>query len=198
MVLSNGGRGIEINNNNVGSGAPFYLKYNTAWGNNNAPTEEYCQGNGELDIVEAFNVQSTNNLAETNAATGCGGYPIYAMTVSESNGTTVSNDNYAYGVNGNNTFLYASGSFAYGSGNVLGTNPSFANATTPAAPSCSGSANVPGCMATVISNFTPTVSAAKAYGYQQPSSGNVSDPLFPQWLCTVNLPSGLVTKGCAQ
>jgi hypothetical protein len=54
---------------------------------------------------------------------------------------------------------------------------------------------VPGCMATMISNFTPTVTAAKAYGYQPPG-GNVYAPLFPQWLCNVTLPSGLVTKGC--
>jgi hypothetical protein len=51
-------------------------------------------------------------------------------------------------------------------------------------------------MATVIANYTPTVAAAKAYGYQQPSSTSVSDPLFPKWLCSVNLPAGLVTKGC--
>ena len=38
---------------------------------------------------------------------------------------------------------------------------------------------------------------ASAYGYQVPSTDTVSDPLFPQWLCNVNLPSGLVTMGCA-
>src|SRR6202043_725660 len=37
---------------------------------------------------------------------------------------------------------------------------------------------------------------AKAYGYQVPSTTSVSDPLFPQWLCNVNLPAGLVTMGC--
>jgi hypothetical protein len=51
-------------------------------------------------------------------------------------------------------------------------------------------------MATVIANFTPTNAAAVRYGYQTPSSTQVSDPLFPKWLCNVNLPSGLVTLGC--
>jgi hypothetical protein len=51
-------------------------------------------------------------------------------------------------------------------------------------------------MATVIANFTPTAAAAKAYGYQTPSTSSTSDPLFPQWLCNVNLPAGLITMGC--
>jgi hypothetical protein len=51
-------------------------------------------------------------------------------------------------------------------------------------------------MATVIANFTPTTAAAAGFGYQLPGNTQVSDPLFPQWLCNVNLPSGLVTMGC--
>jgi hypothetical protein len=52
-------------------------------------------------------------------------------------------------------------------------------------------------MATVIANFKPTTAAAQAYGYQVPSTVPNSDPLFPQWLCNVNLPPGLVTTACA-
>jgi hypothetical protein len=52
-------------------------------------------------------------------------------------------------------------------------------------------------MATVIANFTPATAAAKPYGYQVPTSTSIVDPLFPQWLCNVNLPAGLVTPGCA-
>lgn len=44
--------------------------------------------------------------------------------------------------------------------------------------------------------FTPTNAAAKTYGYQVPISAQVYDPLFPLWLCNVNLPTGLVTMGC--
>jgi hypothetical protein len=50
-------------------------------------------------------------------------------------------------------------------------------------------------MGTIIADFQPTTGAS-AYGYQTPASGNVSDPLFPKWLCNVNLPKGLVTMGC--
>jgi hypothetical protein len=52
-------------------------------------------------------------------------------------------------------------------------------------------------MAAVIANFTPTNTAATAYGYEMPGSTSVYDSLFPQWLCNVNLPSGLVTMGCS-
>jgi hypothetical protein len=51
-------------------------------------------------------------------------------------------------------------------------------------------------MATVITNFRPTNQATWGYGYQIPSSTQTYDPLFPQWLCNVNLPAGLVTMGC--
>jgi hypothetical protein len=51
-------------------------------------------------------------------------------------------------------------------------------------------------MATVISDFTPTAGGAAGYGYQIPSVTPTFDPLFPQWLCNVNLPAGLVTMGC--
>ncbi|MGC2661451.1 MAG: hypothetical protein WA324_26150, partial [Bryobacteraceae bacterium] len=52
------------------------------------------------------------------------------------------------------------------------------------------------CMATVIANFTPTNSSAKAYGYQTPVSTPVTNSLFPTWLCNVGLPSGLVSTPC--
>jgi hypothetical protein len=51
-------------------------------------------------------------------------------------------------------------------------------------------------MAQVIADYTPTVAAAKSYGYQPVSLTNTPDPLYPQWLCNVTLPSGLVTPGC--
>jgi hypothetical protein len=53
-------------------------------------------------------------------------------------------------------------------------------------------------MATVIADFAPTAASAKSFGYQMPSSTPSADKLFPQWLCTANLPSGLVTLGCTQ
>jgi hypothetical protein len=47
----------------------------------------------------------------------------------------------------------------------------------------------------VISNFKPKVAAAAGFGYQTPGSA-AYDPLFPQWLCTASVPSGLITMGC--
>jgi hypothetical protein len=45
-------------------------------------------------------------------------------------------------------------------------------------------------MATGIGNFKPANSAALGYGYQIPSGTAIYDPLFPQWLSNLNLPSG--------
>jgi hypothetical protein len=86
--------------------------------------------------------------------------------------------------------------FTYGPGNLFGVNPVFANPTTPGAPACGSYADAPACMAMVIADFTPTNSAAVGYGFQMPVSEKVYDTLFPQWLCNVNLPAGLVTMGC--
>jgi hypothetical protein len=87
--------------------------------------------------------------------------------------------------------------FTFGPNNI-NTNPSFANPAVPGAPSCGSASSAPNCMATVIANFTPTNATllTLGYGYQIPSATQTYDPLFPQWLCNVNLPSGLVTMGC--
>lgn len=152
-------------------------------------------GLGEIYADSAFNVTVENNLAVTDAATGCQGDAIYAAAVADSNQTVVYQDNWLYSAAGNNMFSSSNGSFAFGT-QTVGTNPAFPSTTIPGAPSCSGSANVPGCMATMIANFTPTATGAQSYGYQPPSSTSISDPLFPQWICKVNLPPGLVTMGC--
>jgi hypothetical protein len=47
----------------------------------------------------------------------------YALGVSTSDATDTIDYNYASGVSGNDTFLYSSGSFAYGTHGVTGTNP---------------------------------------------------------------------------
>ena len=102
-----------------------------------------------------------------------------------------------YAANGDYSGTNNATGFSYGPDDLLGTNPSFASATVPPAPSCAGAAGVPKCMATVIANFTPTTAAAQSSGYQIPSAALVNDSLFPQWLCNVNLPGGLLTMGCA-
>ena len=198
IAVFNGGRGIYVENNNAGSAhASIYMNGNTLYGNNAQLTQAYCSGNGDLTIYNASDVTANDNLIQTSSATMCSSaQPKYAIAISTDNATVTVNDNYASGTSGNNTFSYGSGSFAFGAANVIGTNPSFANPVSPGAPSCSGSANVPACMATLIANFTPTNAAAKAFGYQPPSATSTNDPLFPQWLCSVSLPAGLVTKGC--
>ena len=194
ISVSNGSSGVLIENNKTGSSAaPVYFKYNTTYGNLKATNRSFCVGLGEIYAEAANNVTVTNNLEVTDAATGCQGDAIYAASVANSSGDTYQN-NWLYSAAGNNMFSSNNSSFAFGT-QTVGTNPAFASASVPGAPSCSGAANVPGCMATMIANFTPTATAAKAYGYQ-PAGANVYDPLFPQWLCNVTLPSGLVTKGC--
>ena len=197
IVFLNGGYGIEVENNRAGSThAPIYIYNNTIYGDRRDMSEAYCEGNGDLYLYAADNVSTYGNLIYTGYATDCGGDAFYAIGIGSGNSTDSVTNTWFSGVSGNNSFLSGDGTLALGTGNTVGTNPGFANPVNPGAPSCSGSANVPACMATVIANFTPTVAAAKSYGYQPPSTTNVSDPLFPQWLCKANLPAGLITMGC--
>jgi hypothetical protein len=138
------------------------------------------------------------NLISTRSATGCGVNPIYALSVQFGDSADSVDSNFAFGSNGNNTYLANSGALAYGSKNLLGTNPAFANPVVPAAPNCQTPSNVTNCMAPVIADFAPTAASAKGFGYQAPRSTSTPDPLFPQWLCSANLPYGLVTLGCTQ
>lgn len=171
ILAGNGGRAIEIENSNAGpSQAPIFIEYNTTYGDNAAPNGAYCQGNGEISLVAAYPVTVAHNLVQTNAVTGCSGDKIYGLEVSQDNSTTIVDGNWVDGLDGNNTFLYASGSFAFGSANVLGTSPNFANPAIPPVPSCGGTANVPACMQTLIANFTPLTQGALSYGYQPPSA----------------------------
>jgi hypothetical protein len=198
ILVANGGRGLQVGNNSIGSGpfATIYLRHNTVWGNNfdrNQNTNAIC---GELALFRAFNTTATSNLAETNEATGCGENPIYAFYVWGGNGTDSVSQNWGYAVSGTTSSgSYNSSGFSFGTSNTFGENAQFANAVAPGAPSCSGSSNVPACMATVIANFKPKVAAAASFGYQTPGSA-AYDPLFPQWLCTASVPSGLITMGC--
>jgi hypothetical protein len=158
--------------------------------------QQYCVGNGDLHLNKAFNVTAEYNLIYSGYATDCSNGAFYAFANGSGNGTDTFDYNYASGVGGNNTFIYSSSGFSLGTHNTVGTNPSFANPVNPGPPACGGYASVPACMAKVIADYTPTVAAAKSYGYQPVSLTNTPDPLYPQWLCNVTLPSGLVTPGC--
>jgi hypothetical protein len=196
ILVANGGEGLEVVSNMGSTPAAIYFRHNTTWGNLRNSTESSWPYYAEMGITSTSQARAFENLFSTNSATCCASNPIHAMSVVSSDGTDHVYDNFAYGYSGQHTLIYNSGSLAYGPNNVLGTNPSFANAVAPGAPSCGSYANAPACMATVIANFTPTNAAASGYGYQIPSAARTYDPLFPQWLCNVNLPAGLISMGC--
>jgi hypothetical protein len=198
IVLNNGGRGIEVFNNSAGSThAAISITQNTSWGNLTDPNQNGT-GCGEVSLEDASDIQVYGNLVSTKSQTGCGVNPVFALSVQNGNATDSVDSNFAFGYNGNNTFVSGSGSFAFGSKNILGTNPAFSNPAVPGVPNCQSASNVANCMGAVISDFVPTAASAKGFGYQTPSSTPTADPLFPQWLCNVNLPPGLVTLGCAK
>lgn len=196
MVIGNGSKGVETNGNQAGWHATIWLNQNTVWGNNSDPNQHWL-GCAEISVVTSKNVHSFGNLASTKSATGCGGNAIYAMAVAGADGSDTADDNFAFGYNGNDTFVWDVGSFFWNGDNHFGTSPSFVYPNIPGAPNCSGTANVPACMANMVADFTPTAPNGINYGYQKPKSYSVVDSLFPHWLCSANVPSGLITMGCS-
>jgi len=204
MMIFNGSSGF-VTGGTGNSSAPIYLRHNTLYGNS---TDSH-QNNGACGqlLLEGYPGDAANvvnltqvylNLAEPSGATepGCGSNPAYAYYVYNASSTDNVYQNSGYSVAGNNTGSSSSSGFSFGPGNVFGVNPSFTNPAPPGPPNCTNSLSVPACMASVIANFTPTNSAVVGYGYQIPSPNQDYDLLFPQWLCNVSLPSGLVTMGC--
>jgi hypothetical protein len=195
ILLRNGGQGFETFNNKAGSAhATIYAELNTLWGNAYDPqmNATYC---GQMLISSAYQITMSNNLAMSSTSSGCGSNPVYMFYVGGGNSTDTISGNFGYSAAGQNCGVNGSSGFSCGT-DTFGTNPDFANAVEPGAPSCGSATSVPNCMAAVVANFTPGTAAAKAYGYQPPSATQTNDPLFPQWLCTANLPPGLVTIGC--
>ena len=203
ITFLNGSWGISVEGGG-NTAAPVYITQNTVYGNQKDTNQSNASSCGQITLETYPNqvllTQVAKNLVMSSEATGgsCGsGNPAYVFSIYNGNGTDLINENFGYSAAGNNTQDTSSTGFSYGPNNIFGTNPGFASVADPGAPSCSGYANVPACMAKVISNFTPTNVAAIGYGYQMPSSNPVYDPLFPQWLCSVtNFPTGLVTLGC--
>jgi hypothetical protein len=192
IFVANGGRAVQPY---LSPNAPIYIKHNTTYHNNSQnATSSNC---GEIQIALSSHTSVTNNLAQAPTNTPCNGSgPVYAYYVQSGDSTDAVTSNWGYSPLGDHAGSSSSSGFSFGSSNVLGSNPNFANPVDPGAPSCGNATSVPNCMATVIANFTPQTPAATAYGYQSPSAVEVSNQLFPQWLCNVNLPAGLVTMGC--
>jgi hypothetical protein len=196
ILVANGGRGFDVFNNSAGSAhAAIYVRHNTLWGNN-ADLNETNNLCGEITINVALNVQVLFNLAATNAANGCGGTPLYAYYIAYGDSTDLVFNNLGWAASGTYSAILSSPGFSYAANNLFGVNPGFVNASVPPAPNCEGASSAPECMAAVIANFKPATPAAIPFGYQVPSATETYDPLFPQWLCNVNLPAGLVTMGC--
>jgi hypothetical protein len=202
LTVFNDGPGIQVdlNENGSGSHAPIYFMHNTSAYNCLGPSNaNYC---AEIVLGTTVNANASYNLvvAPTRNAFGGSSVSHYGSAVMYGASSTnhISNE-FAYSAYGYGVGSVGSAGFVPGAGNITSTDPLLAGPASPSTPSCSGYATTTACMATVIANFAPTNAAAKSYGYQQPSSSPVVDPLFPQWLCTVNdLPSGLVIRGCAK
>jgi hypothetical protein len=198
LSVFNGGRGIQLLNNAVSGStyAHIYAVNNTVYGNN-LFTNNAGNACAELYVYSAIQTEVYNNLSMPAAATACSSNPWWAATVLYGSASDFVYKNFLYSAAGHNTVTANSGSFAFGPNNITGTNPVFNNPVAPGAPSCSGYASVPACMASVIANFTSSNAIAASYGRQAPSSSLVFDPLFPSWLCNVTLPTGLISIGCA-
>ena len=198
IFLHNGGRGVEVFNNNTGgSHATIYVEYNTTFGNVTDPNNASGGSCGEVYVLIAHSTTVSHNLLATNAATGCNGHNLYAAYVAPGQGDVTVATNWLYSASGFNCgFQAPANGFACGT-NATGTSPSFNSTSIPGAPSCGSATSTTNCMATVIANFTPTAGGATAYGYQAVSGTSVTDPLFPAWLCSVtNFPVGIITMGC--
>ena len=192
IFLFNGGRGIETLSSNAGA---IYIKQNIMYGNNTDVNQGGFCGEYVSNVVTG-NVFLSGNITMTTAPITCNGSPWYAYLVSDSSAAMSTTSAIAYSPVGNNCSAMNGGGFSCAAATITSLNPSFSNPIHPGPPSCGGASSVPNCMAAIIAGYTPTNPAAVAYGYQKPSSIPISDPLFPQWLCNVGLPNGLVTMGC--
>ena len=196
----NGAGGFEVCGNTT---AKIYIVNNTAWANHTHALLNNTTELGEFANACAQNtgVEISRNIAKTNAATATiGKNRNYAFYTSGGDASVTFNNNFGYSAAGNHTACSngACAAFSFGPSNTLCTDPGFANApsTNPGAPNCSGYANVPECMATIIGDFR-AAAAPSGWGYQQIISTSVHDPLYPQWLCQYSAQlSGLITQGC--
>lgn len=206
LAIFNGAAGLYVGGSG-NSNAHIYIRHSTAYGNfiNTNQQQTFC---GQIESIgypptTAANANNYTQMYLTlavpsgNTEPGCGSNPAYAYYFGNVNSTDLvynsagySSSSYNLGTSANTT------GFVTGPNNVFGINPVFPNPVEPPAPSCGSSTSVINCMATVIANFTPTNTALANYGYQPPGTAPVYDPLFPQWLCKLNLPTGLVTMGC--
>jgi hypothetical protein len=177
--------------------AAIYIVSNTSYGNNRDTSlnQTLC---GEITLQSSNNTSVYYNLVRTIGSTGCGLYPNYVFFVQDPCLGDAIHNNFGYSAAGYNADSASCSGFTFGPNYTFGVDPGFVSAppSNPGAPNCGAATSVPNCMAAVIAGFTPQAASAAAYGYQAPTAAPINDPLFPQWLCNVNLPAGLITMGC--
>ncbi len=191
----NGSSGIRVDATTM---AKVYILNNTTYGND-GDTNMYDGECGEITIQSSSNTEVYSNISRTITATGCGANPNYAFYLAGSDNTNHVYQDMGYSAAGyNNICSGTCTGFLLGPNNVFGTDPDFvsAPASNPGAPSCGTYSSVSACMAPIIADFVARAPGATGSGYQATRTTQVNDPLFPQWLCNANLPSGTVTMGC--
>ena len=201
ISVFNGASGIHIFDNAGNSpNAAIYIRNNTTYGNQTgAINASPC---AEVPLSSSLSTTVSMNLVQASGSSACNvsgsPQPLFALGVSSPDSTDVLKSNFLiYSQNRQQHRRFRQRLqlwFKHRRNQSDLANP----VKNPPAPNCGNSASVPACMATVVADFTPKAAAAAPYGYQTPSSTQTFDPLFPQWLCTVSVPSGLVTMGCGQ
>jgi hypothetical protein len=195
IFVYNGGPGIQTLLVNTGT---VYIRQNTLYGNMRdthiGNCGEYLDSAGAP--AENGNIHLQLNIAATTASSACNGATWWAYATGNSTTNLKFDSGIAYSAAGHNCGPAYGPDTACSANGLTILDPVYANPLDPPAPNCGSASSVPNCMATVISNFTPTAAGAAGHGYQIPNARQSFDPLFPQWLCNVNLPDGLVTMGC--
>ena len=192
----NGGYGFGNTGNGTPS-APIFFLNNTSVHNETA-TNTSATTCGDITLLASRHTTISNNLIQTAGAQACrnSDQTLYGVALNGGDATDTVEANWIYSAAGNNIGVYGNNGFTAGT-NTTGMDPLLANPVDPGKPNCSGKASTVDCMSTIIANYTPANSKARTFGYRMPQNSPINDPLFPQWLCTANLPSGLVTIGCS-
>lgn len=197
LFIGNGAMGVQLLNNTA---ANVYVSNVTSWGNsqmsnlntfgNPMGDLEYAAGTGVTQTINSIFQSTVSSIGTSCSGSACA---VYAALVIDGGSNNVVNNNYIFGVGGQNTDIVSSPGFSFGAGNTYAT-PNFVNPSVPGAPSCSGYRTTTACMATVIANFMPQAGGAVALGYQAPGPC-MTDANFPPWLAGI-IPIGLITQPC--
>jgi hypothetical protein len=194
LLVANGGRGITVVNNTAGSAhAAIYLVGNSLWGNSTDPD----QGGPCSDLVlySVKNTSAYNNAIEATGSGGCGSQGAYAIYGGQLDASDQLYQNAGSSPSGENALMQSVANFTLGS-SMSAVNPEFVNPQSPGTPACSGADNTVACMNSAIGNFAITNSSVSGDGYHLPGTGSAGNDLYPSWLCSVQMPSGIDNPGC--